>query len=230
MPESVTITQARPDPRDYKSYYLCVTPTRRILQPTLIGIFRLLGAVHVEGAEKLPSLGAVIVAANHMTNFDVIPLQTALSRPIFFMGKEELFRNSLLDWAFRQLGAFPVYRGLQDAWAIQHAERVLQNGLVLGMFPEGTRSHGRGLQPAKTGAARLALASHCPVIPVGIHGTREVLRHFPRRARVDIRIGDPIYPLPTDTPASLTDRMMFALASLLPQATRGVYRLHPSGF
>ncbi|MFH1906892.1 MAG: lysophospholipid acyltransferase family protein [Chloroflexota bacterium] len=80
------------------------------------------------------------------------------------MGKAELFKNPLIDQFFRNLGGFPVYRGERDEWAIRHAGKLLRHGQVLGMFPEGTRSHGRGLKVAKTGAVRLVLSVNCPIL------------------------------------------------------------------
>ncbi len=219
-----------PDPRDQKLYYLQITPVRRVVEPALRVIFSLFGSIRSSGQEKIPSQGPVIVAANHLTNFDVFPLQFALPRPIFYMGKEELFRIPLMDWLLRQLGAFPVYRGARDEWAIRHAEKVLERDLVLGIFPEGTRNKGNGLRPAKTGAARLAQSVQCPIVPVALYGTQNMFHHFPRRTKVQVTVGDPIYPEANDTHLDLTDRVMFALASMLPPESRGVYRQRPPGF
>jgi 1-acyl-sn-glycerol-3-phosphate acyltransferase len=193
-------------------------------------LFSLVGDRHTQGAENLPASGPVIVAANHLTNFDVFPLQHALPRTIFYMGKAELYRNPALDWLLRQLGSFPVQRGARDAWAIDHAEKVLRSGQVLGIFPEGSRSKGRGLRPAKTGVARLAQAVDCPILPVAIHGTQYMFRHFPRRTPVQINIGAPLYPEPSETLLALTDRVMFTLAGMLPPEARGVYSYRPPGF
>lgn len=220
----------RPDPRDQKTYYLNVTPLRYVVTAILREAFKLISVSEVYDVENLPASGPVIIAANHLTNFDVFPLQFALSRPIFYMGKEELFRNPALDWFLRQLGAFPVYRGAQDGWAIAHAEKVLHQGLVLGIFPEGSRSKGRGLRPAKTGAARLAHAVACPIVPIAIHGTEYMFRKFPRRTKIYITAGAPLYPQPSETHLALTDRVMFAMAEMLPPEARGVYTYRPSGF
>jgi 1-acyl-sn-glycerol-3-phosphate acyltransferase len=218
------------DPRDQKTYYLNVTPLRFIVTAILRATFKLISISDVQGVENLPASGPVIVAANHLTNFDVFPLQFALPRPIFYMGKEELFRNPFMDWFLRQLGAFPVYRGAQDAWAINHAEKVLSQNRVLGIFPEGSRSKGRGLRPAKTGAARLANTMDCPIVPIAIHGTQYMFRKFPRRTKIYITVGEPLYPQADETHLALTDRMMFAMAEILPPEARGVYSYRPSGF
>jgi 1-acyl-sn-glycerol-3-phosphate acyltransferase len=211
------------DPRDRKRYYFEKPLAGHVITAVIKMCFDLLAERHVQGVENLPATGPAILIANHMTNFDVIPMQLGVPRTIFFMGKEELFRNPALDWGFRQLGGFPVCRGAGDEWAMNHAKKVLQHGQVLGIFPEGTRSKGKGLARARSGAARLALACNVPIVPMGLHGTQYMFRNFPRRTPVWARLGAPIYPHPDETPQELTQRMMEALAALLPVESRGVY-------
>jgi 1-acyl-sn-glycerol-3-phosphate acyltransferase len=218
------------DPRDLKNYPLEPTGLRLFAPRILIPAFSLFGDMQITGLEHLPDSGPVVLACNHLTNFDVFPMSLSLPRPIFFMGKEQLFRSPLVEPLFRALGGFPVYRGLGDGWAMRHAARLLENEQVVGIFPEGTRSKGKGLRAAKTGAARLALDHHCPIVPMGISGTQRMFKHFPRRTPVEMALGAPIYPHPHETPVALTDRTMFAIASLLPPELRGVYAEHPAGF
>ncbi len=217
------------DPRDKKTFVFHATRLRKIALPIVRAAFSLFMEFHLEGLENYPLNGAVVLAANHVTNFDVFPMQFALPRPIFFMGKADLF-NVALDALIRNLGAFPVHRGEKDEWAMRHAAKVLAHGQTLGMFPEGTRSKGRGLGVAKTGSARLALDANCPIAPMAVVGTDEFFKRFPRRARVTIKILPPILPRPNDTPLSMTDRLMFALAASLPGDMRGVYAETPKGF
>jgi 1-acyl-sn-glycerol-3-phosphate acyltransferase len=172
----------------------------------------------------------VVLAANHVTNFDVFPMQLSIPRPIFFMAKSGLFKFPIFEAALRDLGAFPVYRGEKDEWALRHAARVLENKQTLGMFPEGTRSKGKGLGIAKTGSARLALDANCPIVPMVVIGTDKFFKRFPRRARVTIKLLPPILPKPGETPLSLMDRVMFSLAKELPVEMRGVYAEVPKGF
>jgi 1-acyl-sn-glycerol-3-phosphate acyltransferase len=218
------------DPRDRKTYYTKMTPFRRFAQPVLLAGFRAMSKMTVSGAERLPASGPVILAANHLTNYDVFFLQAAIQRLIFFMGKEELFRHPAMDWGLRQLGGFPVYRGTGDEWAMRHAEQVLRAGQVLGIFPEGTRSKGKGLRPAKTGAARLALAVGCPIQPVALHGPQYIFRRPSRRVTVSVSFAEPVLPDEDDSLLSLTDRFMFAMANMLPVELRGAYRTQPEGF
>lgn len=200
----------------------------------MIGIlrafFRLVMEMDVRGLEHFPRAGAVILAANHVTNFDVFPMQFSLPRPIFFMGKAELFKNPLMDLLLRNLGGFPVQRGEKDQWAMDHALKILRHGQVLGMFPEGTRSKGGGLKVAKTGTARLAIEADCPIIPMTVVGSDRFFERFPRRTRVQITLLPPLLPKPNESPLALTDRLMFTLARALPLEMRGVYAETPQGF
>jgi 1-acyl-sn-glycerol-3-phosphate acyltransferase len=230
QPSDKPPTDPPPDHRDQKTYYTGMTPFRRILQPLLLGGFRLLTRFAVSGAGQMPASGPVILAANHLTNYDVFFLQAAIRRPIFFMGKEELFRRPAMDWGLRQLGGFPVYRSQGDEWALRQAGRVLRAGQVLGMFPEGSRSKGKGLRPAKTGVARLALAAACPIVPVALFGTQHMFKGVSRRTLITVTFGEPLYPEPRESALGLTDRYMFRLAELLPAELRGAYRVQPQGF
>lgn len=211
------------DPRLHKRYYVHETLTRKGLVAVLTLFSKLVMVVQAEGSEHVPSEGPVVLVSNHMTNFDVFPMQLSIKRPIFFMAKAELHRNPVMDYFLRKGGAFPVYRGQQDEWAKRQAERVLEAGQVLGLFPEGTRSKGRGLQPAKTGAARFAIKYQCPIVPMAIDGSQRVLKTFPRRARIRVRIGEPIYPQRGEGPLALIDRVMYSIAAMLPPELRGVY-------
>ena len=218
------------DPRDQQKFVFHITHTRR-LTITLLKVFLpLFMKREISGAENLPEKGPVVLTPNHLTNYDVFPIQLCLSRPLFFMAKAELHKNRLLDVYLRQLGAFPVKRGSRDNWALTHAQKVLDHEQVLAIFPEGTRSKGRGLRPAKTGAARFALYANCPIVPVAVHGTEQMFQKFPQRTTTRIQIGEPLWPQEGENALALTDRLMFALAEMLPPKLRGVYAERPAGF
>lgn len=218
------------DPRTRKSFVFQATLFRKCLVVILRQAFRLIMKMEVSNLEHFPLDGPVVIACNHVSNFDVFPMQFSLPRPIFFMGKAELFKFPLMDIALRNLGAFPVYRGEKDAWAMRHARRVLEHGQTLGMFPEGTRSKSRGLGVAKTGTARLAIDAGSPIVPMIITGTDGFFKHIPRRAQVTVRLLPPLLPAPGETPLALTDRLMFSMAAALPEEMRGVYAEIPRGF
>jgi 1-acyl-sn-glycerol-3-phosphate acyltransferase len=218
------------DPRNRKSFAFQATFFRRFLVAVLRQVFRMVMKMEVIGLENLPPDGAVVIACNHVTNFDVFPMQLSLPRPIFFMAKAELFNFPLMDMALRNLGAFPVYRGEKDAWAMKHAQVVLEREQTLGMFPEGTRNKGRGLGLAKTGTARTAIDTNSPIVPMLLTGTDGFFKHFPRRANVTVKLLPPLMPATGETPLALTDRLMFSMAAALPEELRGVYAEIPKGF
>jgi 1-acyl-sn-glycerol-3-phosphate acyltransferase len=218
------------DPRDRKRFTFHATLFRKLLVAILRLLFHLIMKMEVDGLENLPSDGPVVVACNHVTNFDVFPMQFSLPRPIFYMAKAELFKFPLMDVALRDLGAFPVYRGEKDQWAMRHARKVLEHGQLLGMFPEGTRNKGRGLGLAKTGTARLAIETKSPIVPMIVTGTDRFFKDFPRRAHVTVKLLPPLQPDPGETPLALTDRLMFSMAAALTEELRGVYAEIPKGF
>jgi len=218
------------DPRDKLFFAFRTTWFRRFVVFILGTFFKLIMRLEGRNLENLPADGAVVITSNHVTNFDVIPMQLSMPRPIFFMGKASLFKIPIFEAALRNLGAFPVYRGEKDEWALRHAARVLENGQVLGMFPEGTRSKGKGLGVAKTGSARLALDANCPIVPMAVINTDNFFKRFPHRTCVTIKFLPPILPKPAETPLALMDRVMFALARELPEDMRGVYAEMPKGF
>jgi 1-acyl-sn-glycerol-3-phosphate acyltransferase len=218
------------DPRLSKRYYIEETRFRRLTVRLVRALFPLAANFTVNGAENLPAQGAVVLACNHLTNFDVFPVQLALPRPVYFMAKAELHKNRYFDAILRQLGSFPVQRGAKDAWAMAHAREVLDKGQVLGIFPEGSRSRDHSLRTAKTGAARLALAANCPLVPLALTGTQDIFQHGWKRAAVHVEVGKPLVPGRDDSALSLTDALMFAIAEMLPYTMRGVYAEHPKGF
>ena len=190
-------------------------------------VSRLLYNLEVQGGEHIPREDGVILSANHVNILDVFPLQLAITRPIFYMAKAELHRNRILDALLRRLGSFPVERGDRDQWAMSHARTLLAKGRVLGMFPEGTRSHGRGLAPGKTGAARLSIATGCPIVPVGISGVEDSFGFGKNKMLISIKIGSAITARRGEGLVELTDRMMYNIASLLPIDLRGAYSSAP---
>lgn len=141
----------------------------------------------VEGAENLPSAGGVLVVSNHTSYWDPVVVGCALKRPVHFMAKADLFKIPLLGPIIRALGAFPVQRGSADRQAIRRALELLEEGKVVGIFPEGTRSKTGMLLDPHRGAAMLALRAKVPVLPVALLNTRGVV------GRVRVRIGKPLY-------------------------------------
>jgi 1-acyl-sn-glycerol-3-phosphate acyltransferase len=218
------------DPREKQHFVFHETVMRKTTLFIIGALFKAFTVMEVTGLENLPRQGACVLASNHVSNIDVFPMQLSLPRPLFFMGKAELFKNPVMSWFFRQLGGFPVERGASDQWAFNHARKILDRGLILAMFPEGTRSKNRGLSVAKTGAARLAIEKNVPIIPFAHYGSEKIFSGFSNRSHVHLVVSPPIFPEGDDDPLSLTDQLMFTLARNLPQKMRGAYSELPPGF
>lgn len=141
------------------------------LAQLLLGPFyRLVYRIRAEGVENVPADGSVLICCNHVAIKDPFLLAVLQRRQIFFMGKEELFRNRLLGGLLRFVGAFPVARGTGGAEALTQAEKLLNGGSAVGVFIEGTRSKTGELQKPKTGAAMLAYRTRTPIVPACITG------------------------------------------------------------
>ncbi|RJQ32418.1 MAG: 1-acyl-sn-glycerol-3-phosphate acyltransferase [Peptococcaceae bacterium] len=141
----------------------------------------------VHGKEHIPAAGGLVVAANHTSYWDPPVVGCITERPVYFMAKSELFAIPLIGTSIKRLGAFPVHRNSLDRAAVRTALKYLAEGKVVGIFPEGTRSHtGELLQPY-LGAAMLVLKSNVPVLPVAISGSRGVW------GKVRVFIGKPLY-------------------------------------
>lgn len=154
--------------------------------------FKIIFRCKIIGADNIPSHGGAIIAANHVSLFDPPVVGTAFPRPIHFMAKEELFAKPVLKWIFTKLKAFPVRRATADRTAIRHAITLLNNGELLGLFPEGTRSKTGKLGKPETGLAMIALKSGAPVVPAAIIGTNKVWKDGLLLPRFIVKFGNPI--------------------------------------
>ena len=151
-------------------------------------LLRRLYHVEVVGLQHIPERGAAILAANHASIWDPFVLGVATTRDIHYMAKAELFRLRPLAALLRSLNAFPVERGGGDRTAISEAAALLGRQELLGIFPQGTSKPERQIGWHR-GAARLALVTGAPLIPVRLSGTGPL----PWRTRIRIEIGAPIH-------------------------------------
>lgn len=135
------------------------------------GIFRPLYRVKGIGQENIPKEGGVLLCSNHINNFDPILLGITIKRQIHFMAKKELFAGPLLKKLFTSVGAFPVRRGMSDREALRTGLKVLKEGHVMGLFPEGTRSKTGELGKPLAGAGFFALRTDAAVVPCAVVGT-----------------------------------------------------------
>jgi glycerol-3-phosphate dehydrogenase (NAD(P)+) len=161
---------------------------RALVEPSILVYFRL----RRRGRRHIPK-GAVILATNHRSFLDPFLIGLSARGPVYYMAKQELFRNSLQGWLLNRLGAFPVCRGESDPEAVRTALELLERGRAIVIFPEGTRIRSGSLAPPKRGVGRLALASGAPVVPVAVVGTERARRGWRiRPVKVQARCGPPL--------------------------------------
>ncbi len=217
-----------------------LTPLIRTVAFGARTLARAITRVRIEGAlDEIPREGPLILAANHISNGDAVIigawLTKHLGRRLHWLGKREMFDWPIVGWVARNGGVHPVERRGADVDAFRTAERVLSEGLVLIVFPEGTRSPTGELQKPKDGLAMLALRSGAAIVPIGIAGTDRVWpkgRKLPRPGgRATMRSGRPCR-VAAELPAGLdrkaakaaaTDLIMRRIAAELPPRHRGVY-------
>ncbi len=147
-------------------------PVQRIARP----FFRRLWPTVVEGLENIPSGRGAILCPNHLSVFDSFLLPSVLPRPLIFVGKAEYLDDWKTRRLFPALGMIPIERGGGSRVnpALDAAQGVIDAGGLFGIYPEGTRSRSTHLHKGHTGAARLAIDTGAPIIPVGIVGTLEI--------------------------------------------------------
>lgn len=165
-------------------------------------LLALLGRPAVEGLENVPNSGPVILASNHLAVADSFYLPLVVRRRITFLAKSEYFTGTGLKgrftrWFYSAAGQVPIDRTDADSAqaALNTAERLLADGKLLGMYPEGTRSPDGRLYKGKTGLGRIALHTGVPVIPVAMIGTDAVNppgTKMWRFGRVTVRFGKPM--------------------------------------
>lgn len=172
-----------------------------------------------------------MLVCNHNPGPDYIVLGLVAPRQVYFMAKMEIFGwNPLLTQLFNAAGVFPVRRGQSDTGAIGAAVERVREDKVVAMFPEGTRSRTGLLQRGKTGAVRIAIQAQAPVVPMVVINSDKILRGFGRRLHrpeVIARFGPPLTVTGDTNDADVvreqTDKIMRAMAALLPVELRGEY-------
>ena len=199
---------------------------RAITRTFLVGLFRL------EGKERVPRSGALIICSNHSSTVDPPMVPAFVPRSdTWSMAKAEWFHD-FRRVIFRAYHAFPVVRHTADRRAIRRANEILEKGQALVMYPEGTRVREGGLRRGEPGAGFLALKRHVPVQPAALVGTRDCFptgARWPRRVPVVVRFGTPFvvaahYPDGRRVSnQDAADAIMVRIADLMPEAARGDY-------
>ncbi len=169
-----------------------------ILGPILQILFR----PWVKGAKNVPNAGGAILASNHLSFSDSIFLPLKVRRPVTFLAKSDYFngkgvKGALIRWFFKATGQLPIDRsgGKASEDSLNTGLGVLERGLLLGIYPEGTRSPDAKLYRGRTGIARMVLEAKVPVIPVAMIDTEKVQpigAKYPKIQRVGVVIGEPL--------------------------------------
>jgi 1-acyl-sn-glycerol-3-phosphate acyltransferase len=207
-----------------------------IVGPLLLSAFR----PWVRGLENVPKNGAVILASNHLSFIDSVFLPLVMERPMVFLAKSEYFTGKgFKGWItrlfFNGAGMLPIDRsgGKASEASLNTGLRVLAEGKVLGIYPEGTRSPDGRMYRGRTGVARMILEAHVPVVPVAMIDTEKVMpigSKLPKVRRVGVVFGEPLdfsrfEGLEGDRfiLRSITDEIMYELSRLSGQEYADVY-------
>ncbi|WNI33432.1 lysophospholipid acyltransferase family protein [Streptomyces sp. ITFR-6] len=203
-----------------------------LLKYVVLGpLLRLFFRPGIEGTEHIPADGAAIIAGNHLSFSDHFLMPAIIKRRITFLAKAEYFtgpgvKGRLIAAFFRSAGQIPVDRSGKEAGqaAIREGLGVLSRGELLGIYPEGTRSHDGRLYKGKVGVAVMAIKGQVPVVPCAMVGTFEIQppgKVVPRLKQVTIRFGEPLdfsryAGLENEKAAirAVTDEIMYAILGL----------------
>jgi 1-acyl-sn-glycerol-3-phosphate acyltransferase len=172
-------------------------PVYRLLRLLVHGINRLLFRTTVEGRDRVPAEGPVIIAPVHRSFIDFFVASEVTGRKLHYMAKDSLWKRPRFGRFLLSVGAFPVHRGSVDRDALRRAQRVLDAGEVLVQFPEGERRTGPVVEGLHEGVAFLAARTGATIVPVGIGGSASVMpkgKRIPRPHRVRLMVGEPIAP------------------------------------
>lgn len=211
---------------------------QRVARALLRKPAKLLWPVDVSGAHRVPSEGAAVLCPNHLSFFDSVLMMLTFDRPVYFIGKSDYLQRGLTRRLFPAMGMIPVDRdnGAKAMVALDAASAVLEQGALLCVYPEGTRSRDGYLHRGHTGAARLALSAGCPLLPIGIRGTNAIQPPgalLPRlRRRCAVAVGEPVL---ADTSAAsrrlaardAIDEVMRRVAALSGQQYVSAYASRP---
>lgn len=157
------------------------------LRPIGGSVINKLYKIEYVGVENIPSDGGFIIASNHMHALDPVFIGLGIKdRQLHFMGKKELFENPIAKSFLTKLNGFPIVRGGADSQALDYAIRVVKEGHILGIFPEGTRSKDYKPARAKSGVALIAKEAKADILPVSIYTSDDMKKH----TKLTIRFGE----------------------------------------
>lgn len=156
---------------------------------------RLWHRLRIEGAERVPARGGVLLVSNHQSFLDIPILANSLRRHVVFLARESLARSGFLAWIMRESRAILIRQGAGDRSALRSMVQALRAEGVVAVFPEGTRTKTGELGAFRGGTALVLRQAPVPVVPVAIEGAYEAFgRHkrFPSPHRIRVRFGEPL--------------------------------------
>ena len=211
---------------------------RYVIRWILRLLLNLIAKIEIRGYENVPDTGAFVIATNHIGMLDSCMLFYALNRwDVFIPVGEKWEESAFLRWLGKYFNFVFIDRFNPDLKAMRKIIGLMQNGNILVIAPEGTRSRNGGLNEGKPGVSYLAAKLNRPIIPVGLAGTEDKviidnLKHF-RQSHIIVTAGKAfnLPPFPTQDRdivlKQYTDEIMCRIATLIPEKYRGVYSKHP---
>lgn len=179
------------------------------------GLCFLLFRLKSEGQRGIPAEGGVILASNHASYVDPVLIGVATSRVLSYVTKREFFTVPLLGRLVHALNAIPIDRGKRDRQGLVAIERRLKQGWAMFLSPEGTRNKSGRLLTPKPGVGMLSRRTGVPVVPVYVHGTRNVWRSAVGLDRVVIRFGAPLRFTPDGLPSNRREASQFISSEVM---------------
>ena len=212
---------------------------RLALRPFFSLIAHALMRVEVGGTENIPPRGPLLIAFNHIGHLDPFLVYLTMPQPPEIIGLAEAWHIPVIGFLVRLYGGIPVQRDQVDRAVVEAALAILHSNHMLALAPEARISPTGQLSEGRTGAAYLACKAGAPVLPAAVTGTERLGRELKRwrRPRVSITYGAPMSsaPLPSNAVERKrvlreeTDQIMRAIAAMLPEEYRGVYRVTSDG-
>jgi 1-acyl-sn-glycerol-3-phosphate acyltransferase len=195
-------------------------------------LFNLLCRIEKHGWPNMPKKGPFIIATNHLQFFDPpVVLAGIPYQEMTVLAAEKWEKTWPISWLLKSMGAIFVHRGEVDRVALNKCLAVLQQGGILGLAPEGTRSATGGMQRGKPGVAYVATKADVPIVPIGVSGQEKIIAEWTklRRPHVVVRIGEPFKLQPIhgrrkgEQLQTQADEVMRHIAALVHEDLRGVY-------
>jgi len=166
----------------------------RSIQFVIQNLFAIWLQYRVRGLENLPE-GSALLVANHQSFLDPMLVGLSLHRPVSYLARDSLFKVPVIGWILRKTYVLPIRRDAAGTESLRISLKRLEEGYLVGVFPEGTRTRDGHLGPLKPGFVALVRRSHVPIVPVGISGAFEALPRgafFLRPRAVRVVFGKPI--------------------------------------